>query len=113
MEPRGEGWVIFAGIMLIWGGIMKAFDAIWAFRYHGILPSNLEAAIFGHSLKTYGRVDLIVAVILIICDFLVVSGSGFARWFGIVAGVITGISAINWSPSTQYRRSSTSSLPLS
>jgi hypothetical protein len=84
--------------MLIWGGIMKVFDGIWAFRYHGVLPSNLEAAIFGHSLKTYGWVDLIVAAILIICGFLVVSGSGFARWVGIVAAVIAGISAIYWMP---------------
>ncbi len=33
---------------------MKVFDAIWAFRYHGVLPSNLEAAIFGHSLRRPG-----------------------------------------------------------
>ena len=98
MESRGEGWVLFAGVMLIWGGIMKVFDAIWAFRYHGVLPSNLEAAVFGHSLKTYGWVDLIVAAILIICGFLVMSGSGFARWVGIVAAVIAGISAIYWMP---------------
>jgi hypothetical protein len=98
VDDRGEGWVLFAGIVLIWAGIMKVFDAIWAFRYHGVLPSNLEAAIFGHSLKTYGWVDLVVAAILIICGFLVISGSGFARWVGIVAAVIAGISAIWWMP---------------
>jgi cellulose synthase/poly-beta-1,6-N-acetylglucosamine synthase-like glycosyltransferase len=98
LEHRGEGWVLFAGIVLIWGGIMKVFDGIWAFRYHGVLPSNLEAAIFGHSLKTYGWVDLIVAAILIICGFLVISGSSFARWVGIVAATIAGISAIWWMP---------------
>ena len=36
MEERGAGWVLFAGIVLIWGGIMKIFDANWAFRYHGV-----------------------------------------------------------------------------
>jgi membrane protein implicated in regulation of membrane protease activity len=77
---------------------MKVFDAIWAFRYHGVLPTNLEAAIFGHSLKTYGWVDIVVAAILIICGFLVISGSGIARWVGIVAAVIAGISAIWWMP---------------
>jgi len=77
---------------------MKVFDAIWAFRYHGVLPYNLEAAIFGHSLKTYGWVDLAVAAILIICGFLVISGSGVARWVGLVAAAIAGISAIYWMP---------------
>jgi hypothetical protein len=52
MEKRGTGWVLFAGIVLMWAGIMKVFDAIWA-SYHGALPYNLETAIFGPSLKTY------------------------------------------------------------
>ena len=75
MDERGAGWVLFAGIVLIWGGIMKIFDANWAFRYHGVVPSNLEAGILGHSLKTYAWVDLGVAVNLLICGVLVIKGS--------------------------------------
>ncbi len=98
MEQRGEGWVLFAGIMLGLGGIMKIFDAIWAFSYHGVLPSNLEAAIFGHSLVTYGWIDVIVAAILLISAVAVVAGSNLARWIGIIAAAIAGISAIYWMP---------------
>ena len=58
----------------------------------------MEAAIFGHSLKTYGWVDFIVAAILIICSFAVIAGSGFARWIGIIAAAIAAISAIWWMP---------------
>src|SRR5664280_2248733 len=43
-------------------------------------------------------IDLIVAVILIVCGFAVVSGSGPARWIGIFAAAIAGISAIWWMP---------------
>ena len=98
MEQRGEGWVLFAGIMLGLGGILKIFDAIWAFSYHGVLPSNLEAAIFGHSLVTYGWIDVIVAAILLISAVAVVAGSNLARWIGITAAAIAGISAIYWMP---------------
>jgi len=98
MNSKGTGWVLFAALVLIWGGFMKVFDAIWAFSYHGTLPENLEGAIFGHSLKTYGWVDLIVAAILIACGFLVMAGSGFARWIGIAAAIIDGVSAIWWMP---------------
>ena len=49
MERRGEGWIMFAAIVLGVAGIMRIFDAIWAFRYHGALPENLEDAIFGHN----------------------------------------------------------------
>ena len=98
MDRRGEGWVLFAGIMLGVAGIMRIFDAIWAFSYHGVLPGNLEGAIFGHSLKTYGWVYLVVAAVLIVCAFLVFSGSQVGRWVGIVAAAIMSISAIWWIP---------------
>ncbi len=98
MNTRGEGWVTFAAIALITAGIMRVFDAIWAFRYHGVLPQNLEDAIFGHSLKTYGWVYLVIAAVLIVCGFLLFSGSQVARWVGVIAGAIAAISAIWWMP---------------
>ena len=82
MNEKGEGWLLFAAIVLGVAGVMRIFDAIWAFRYHGVLPQNFEDAIFGHSLKTYGWVYLIVAIVLIICaveswrDHRSVGGSG-------------------------------------
>jgi hypothetical protein len=98
MNTRGEGWVTFAAIALITAGIMRVFDAIWAFRYHGALPQNLEDAIFGHSLKTYGWIFLVVAAVLIICGFLLLSGSQLARWVGVAAGAIAAVTAIWWMP---------------
>ena len=98
MDRRGEGWLVFAAVVLGVAGIMRIFDAIWAFRYHGALPENLEAAIFGHSLKTYGWIYLVVAAVLIASAFLVLSGSQVARWVGIAAGAIGAISAIWWMP---------------
>jgi len=98
MEQKGEGWVVFAATVLGVAGIMRVFDAIWAFRYHGALPQNLENAIFGTSLKTYGWVYLIVAAILIICAFGVLARSQFSRWVGIFAGAVLSISAIWWMP---------------
>ncbi|HXX89093.1 MAG TPA: hypothetical protein VEI83_02565 [Acidimicrobiales bacterium] len=98
MEERGEGWLLFAAIVLGVAGIMRIFDAIWAFRYHGALPQNLENAIFGTSLKTYGWVYLVVAIILILCAFGVMARSQVSRWIGIFAGAVMAISAIWWMP---------------
>ena len=64
----------------------------------GVLSENFEAAIFGHSLRTYGSVCLVVAAVLIVCAFLVLSGSQVARWVGIAAGAIGWISGIWWVP---------------
>jgi hypothetical protein len=98
MNERGHGWIIFAAIVLGVAGIMRIFDAIWAFRYHGAVPENLQNALFGTSLKTYGWVYLVVGIILILCSLAVIAGSQFARWVGIAAGAIGAISAIWWMP---------------
>ena len=70
--------------------------------------SNFEDALFGHSLKTYGWVYLIVAIVLILC--------GLGSWSGhsSVAGSESSlerlpISAIWWMPFYPSGRSPTSS----
>ena len=96
---HNEGWNFCAAIVLGIAGIMRIFDAIWAFRYHGVLPSNLEDAIFGHSLKTYGWVYLVVAAILIVSAAAIAIGrSQIGRWIGVAAGAIMAISSIWWMP---------------
>jgi hypothetical protein len=98
MEQKNSGWLMFAAIVLGVAGIMRIFDAIWAFRYHGALPQNFEDAIFGHSLKTYGWVYLVVAIVLILCAVGVMARSQVSRWIGIFAGAVLSISAIWWMP---------------
>jgi hypothetical protein len=98
MDEKGGGWLIFASIVLGIAGIMRIFDAIWAFSYHGALPNNLQNALFGHSLKTYGWVYLVVGIVLILCAGGVVAGSQFSRWLGVFAGAVMAISAIWWMP---------------
>ncbi len=98
MDGSGRGWIVFSSVVLGMAGIMRLFDAIWAFRYHGVLPENLEGAVFGHSLKTYGWVYLAVAIILMLSAIAVMNGSQVARWVGIVAGAIAAISSVFWMP---------------
>ena len=98
MDDQGHGWILFSAIVLGVAGIMRIFDAIWAFSYHGVLPENLEGAIFGHSLKTYGWVYLAVGVILLLCALAVMGRSQIGRWVGIVAAAIAAISAVWWMP---------------
>jgi|SRR5262245_16654326 len=95
---RGGGWIVFAAVVLAVAGIMRIFDAIWAFNYNGPLPTNLQDALFGHSLDTYGWIYLIVGILLIACSVLVLNGSQVGRWLGIAAGAIAAISAIWWMP---------------
>lgn len=97
-DESGVGWRFFAGTMLGIAGIMRIFDGIWAFSYHGTLPSNFEGALFGHSLKTYGWIYLIVGIVLIAISVGVVVGSQFSRWTGVVGASLLAVSAVWWMP---------------
>ena len=79
-------------------GTMRFFDAIWAWTYSGTVPSNLQSALLGHSLTTYGWVWLFIAIILFVSGLAVMVRSQFARWIGIFAAAIGSISAIWWMP---------------
>jgi hypothetical protein len=98
MDDRGHGWIVFSAVVLGVAGVMRILDSIWAFRYHGVLPQNLEDAVFGTSLKTYGWLYLFVGIVLILAAFAVMTRSPIARWVGIVAGAVAVITSVGWLP---------------
>jgi hypothetical protein len=100
---KRSGWLFFSAVVLIVAGVMRIFDAIWAFRYNGTPTGNLHDAFFGHSLTTYGWIWLIVGIILIVAGFVVLRPTpsltvDLARWIGIIAAAIAAITAITWMP---------------
>ena len=95
-DDRGSGWLAFAAVLLIFTGVMRVFDAIWAFRYSGAIPDHLSDSVFGDNLDNYGWISLVVAAILLFAGFGVLSRLQFARWIGIIAAGIAGLSAITW-----------------
>src|SRR4051794_18875148 len=97
-EDEGWGWRFFAGSLLGLAGIMRIVDSIWAFGYHGALPSGLKDGVLGSDLKNYGWLWLVVGIVLIICSFAVLTRSQFARWIGMIGAGIAAISAITWMP---------------
>ena len=94
MDRDREGWIVFAAIVLAIAGVMRIFDAIWAFHYHGVLPEGLQGAVFGHSLATYGWIYIAEAIVLILSGAGVIAGSQVGRWVGIIAAALACVSAI-------------------
>ena len=97
-NPILIGWLFFAGTVLGLAGLMRVIDALWAFRYEGALPENLEDGVLGDSLTNYAWVWLIVGLILILSSFLLLARSQFARWIGFIAATIGALSAMTWMP---------------
>jgi uncharacterized membrane protein HdeD (DUF308 family) len=98
VDGDGEGWRVFAGVILLVAGLMRIFDAIWAFSSHAALPEGLEDAILGSNLKTYGWLYLVTAALLLVGGFLVFYRSQFGRWVGIIAGAFACVGAVTWLP---------------
>lgn len=96
--PPGYGWLFLAGTLLGFAGLMRIVDSIWAFRYKGALPDNLQDGVLGSNLKNYAWVWLIVGLILIVASVLVLSRNQFGRWVGFIAAAIGGLSAMAWMP---------------
>jgi hypothetical protein len=95
METKGEGWLIFAAIALGVAGVMRIFDAIWAFRVNNQV---LVAGTLGSNIRNYAWLWLIIGILLILCAFALAQQSQMARWIGIVAGAVCAITSIWWMP---------------
>src|SRR4029079_8109198 len=98
VDERGAGWLFLAGSVLGLAGLMRIFDAIWAFGYKGALPEGLKDGGLGDNIKNYAWTWLIVGVVILISSFLVLVGSQFARWVGYFAATVMAISAMAWMP---------------
>ena len=95
---NGSGWILFAGVMLMLAGLLRLFDAIWAFNYTGAVPNRLRDAILGESISNYGWWWLLSGAVLIAGGFAVLSRSQIGRWIGIGAAVFGALGAITWMP---------------
>jgi hypothetical protein len=98
MAEGPSGWVRFASIVLIFAGVMRVLDSIWAFRFNGQLPDNLNGGTLGSNLTTYAVVYLVVGALLVVTGIYVVMRSQFFRWVGVAAGIIGGLSGAVWLP---------------
>jgi len=95
-ERRGEGWLLFSAVVMITGGIMRVLDALWAFDKDDEISEPLQVLVWDDNLAAYGWLWLIVGVLLIVAGFGVLSGSEWARWFGIVMASIAAVSSFLW-----------------
>jgi hypothetical protein len=99
---KQSGWLTFAAVVLLFTGIMRVLDGIWALIHNGPVVDGLHDAIFGHSLTVYGIIWLIVGAILIFSGSILLNPIGvtgqIARWIGIVAAAILAITSIAWMP---------------
>jgi hypothetical protein len=91
---EGWGWLEFSAIVLIVAGVMRIFDAVWAWRFDGVVPEEFRRSLFGDDLDAWGWVWFTVGIVLIVAGAVITRRAQWARWVGVVAGAGLAISAV-------------------
>jgi hypothetical protein len=91
-QRQGEGWVVFAGIMVF---IAAVLNGIWGIA--AIDKANFfvdDAQFIVSDLSTWGWIILGVALIQMIAAFSIWAGGEFGRWIGIVGAGVGMVAAL-------------------
>ena len=88
-EPSGVGWVTFAAVLLGLAGIWNVIDGILAISSSRVYGGH-EVFVFS-DLNTWGWIVLCLGILQGAAALVVVTGSEWARWFGIASAGLNAI----------------------
>jgi hypothetical protein len=100
MDATGTGWVIFAAVMLGLAGIWNFFEGIAAISSAHVFVGDAHYVF--SDLKTWGWIILILGIGQGIAASMLLTGSEFARWFGIASAGINAIGQLNFVPAYPF-----------
>jgi len=89
LEERGAGWLVFASAMLGLAGILAIIDGIVALSKSKFYAA--DATYVFSDLRTWGWITLAIGALAIVAAMGALSGSQFARWFGMIAAGLVAI----------------------
>lgn len=89
-ETRGEGWVAFAGIMIMLAGILNVIYGIAAIDSSAFFTGEQRFVIFT-DLNTWGWFILIVGAVQLFAAFSIWSGGEFGRFIGIASAAFSAL----------------------
>jgi hypothetical protein len=88
MEVRSSWWT-FAGIMVLVGGFLNAFDGLVAITQARYIERNIGGQLpITNNVKTWGWVALAIGVIMVLTGMGILAGATWARIVGIGAASV-------------------------
>ncbi len=89
---KGAGWVLFAAIMLVMGGVLSMIWGIAAVSSSHFFVAG--ASYILSDLNTWGWIVMGFGVVEALAALSVWRGGEFGRWFGIGAAGLAGLAAM-------------------
>jgi hypothetical protein len=89
---RGVGRVMFAGTLLMIGGVLNIVYGIAAISNSSFFTHNAHY-VFA-DLKTWGWVSLVLGILELFASLSLIRGAAFGRLFGIFVGALVAVDAL-------------------
>jgi hypothetical protein len=91
------GWISFAGFMMILLGSFHAVSGLVGI-FNDQFYVKGSKYIFQFDRSTWGWINLIVGIVVVLAGFGVFSGAVWARTVGVIMALVSGIAAFAWLP---------------
>jgi hypothetical protein len=99
-EGGGVGWVVFAASMLGLSALWNIFDGIAAISNAHVFVGNADYVF--SDLSTWGWIILCLGILQGFAALVVVTGSEWARWFGIACAGLNAIGQLMFAPAYPF-----------
>jgi len=96
MQANGVGWVVFSAVLLGLASVWNMIDGIAAISSAHVYVANANYVF--SDLNTWGWIVLCLGILEGIAAALLLSGSEFARWFGIAAAGLNALGQLFFVP---------------
>ncbi|MBL1096133.1 DUF7144 family membrane protein [Streptomyces coffeae] len=96
-RPEVSGWLVFAAVMMIFGGLMTLFQGIAAVTNDQVFVAT-QNYIFQFDLSGWGWIHMILGIVLIVTGLAVFTGAMWARVTGVVLAGLGLIANFLWLP---------------
>ena len=95
MENDGSGWKLFAGILILLGGIMNVFDGIVGISQTAYITRYTGGQLpITNNIKTWSWVVLIIGAVMILAGFLIFAGNMFGRVVGVIVASVNALAQL-------------------
>jgi hypothetical protein len=92
-ETSGDGWVLFAGTMLLMVGTLNVIDGIAAVSNSAFFVDNARFVVFD-DLNTWGWIVMILGAAQVLAAFGVWARTPGVRWFGVGVALVNAIAQL-------------------
>ena len=95
-DNRGDGWVLFAGVMIMVAGVLNFIYGIAAIDNSSAFVGGSHYVLFD-SLNTWGWIHLLIGVVQLFAAFSIWSRNTFGRVIGIASASVSAIAILFFS----------------